>query len=87
MMLFCKNCFCCIWRKANWFFQLYDEDLYKKSKILKLMACGKCDAPVADKYIECDGTLLLIDLVMGLTLFTNNESLQKQPLNTFLVQF
>ena len=44
-------------------FQLYDEDLYKKSKILKLMACGKCDAPVADKYIECDGTLLLIDLV------------------------
>lgn len=44
--------------------QLYDEDLYKKSKILKLMACGKCDAPVADKYIECDGTLLLIDLIL-----------------------
>jgi hypothetical protein len=44
-------------------FQLYDEELYKKSKILKLMACGKCNAAVADKYIECDGTLLLIDLV------------------------
>lgn len=44
--------------------QLYDEDLYKKSKILKLMACNHCDAPVADKYIECDGTLLLIDLIL-----------------------
>ena len=31
------------------------------------MACGKCDAPVADKYIECDGTLLLIDLVSHLS--------------------
>ncbi len=51
----------------TYFYQLYDEDLYKKSKILKLMACGKCDAPVADKYIECDGTLLLIDLVSHLS--------------------
>lgn len=43
--------------------QLYDEELHRKSNILKLMSCAKC-GQVADKYIECDGTLLLIDLTL-----------------------
>ena len=42
---------------------LYDEDLHKKSNILKLKVCSSC-GQVADKYIECDGTLLLIDLAL-----------------------
>jgi len=47
--------------------ELYDEDLYAKSKILKLVGCtgnGSCGLQVADKYVECDGVLLLIDLVL-----------------------
>ena len=43
--------------------ELYDEELHKKSNILKLMSCTVC-GKVADKYIECDGPLLLIDLVL-----------------------
>lgn len=43
--------------------ELYDEELHKKSNILKLMSCCAC-GKVADKYIECDGPLLLIDLVL-----------------------
>jgi hypothetical protein len=43
--------------------ELYDEELHRKSNILKLMSCLAC-GKVADKYIECDGPLLLIDLVL-----------------------
>jgi len=44
--------------------QLYDEDLHAKSGILKLVPCNACGADVADKYVEVDGTLLLIDLAL-----------------------
>jgi len=44
-------------------FELYDEELHRKSNILKLMSCSSC-GQVADKYIECDGPLLLIDLAL-----------------------
>jgi len=44
--------------------QLYDEDLHAKSGILKLVPCHACGADVADKYVEVDGTLLLIDLAL-----------------------
>ena len=45
-------------------FELYDEELHKKSNILKVMSCSACGAQIADKYIECDGVLLLIDLML-----------------------
>ena len=54
-------------------YQLYDEDLHAKSGILKLVPCHACGADVADKYVEVDGTLLLIDL-----------ALQVSPLTQFL---
>jgi len=44
--------------------QLYDEDLKAKSGIIKLMSCVECSAYVADKYVEIDGALLLIDLAL-----------------------
>ena len=44
-------------------YELYDEELHRKSNILKLMSCLSC-GQVADKYIEGDGPLLLIDLVL-----------------------
>jgi len=44
--------------------QLYDEDLHAKSGIIKLMSCAQCSAYVADKYVEIDGALLLIDLAL-----------------------
>jgi len=43
---------------------LYDEDLHAKSGVLKLMSCSECSAGVADKYVEVDGALLLIDLAL-----------------------
>ena len=43
--------------------ELYDEELHRKSNILKLSLCSSC-GQVADKYIECDGPLLLIDLAL-----------------------
>ena len=57
-------------------YQLYDEDLHAKSGILKLVSCHACGADVADKYVEVDGTLLLIDL-----------ALQVSPLTQFLFCF
>lgn len=45
-------------------YELYDEELHKKSNILKVMSCTACGAQIADKYIECDGVLLLIDLML-----------------------
>lgn len=44
--------------------ELYDQELYAKSRILKLVGCTDCGLQVADKYVECDGTVLLIDLVL-----------------------
>jgi len=44
--------------------ELYDQELHSKSGILKLMACTACSADVADKYVEVDGALLLIDLAL-----------------------
>ena len=44
--------------------QLYDEELHAKSGVLKLMSCSECSAGVADKYVEVDGALLLIDLAL-----------------------
>ena len=40
--------------------QLYHEKLFKKTKILKLLQCDKCDA-ICDKYLEYEGTLKLLD--------------------------
>ena len=34
--------------------ELYDEDLFRKSNILKLLDCGECGL-AADRYVECDG--------------------------------
>jgi len=48
--------------------ELYDQELYAKTKVLKLVGCNtnvECRGhQVADKYVECDGVLLLIDLVL-----------------------
>jgi len=44
--------------------ELYDQELYAKSRILKLVGCADCGLQVADKYVECDGVVLLIDLVL-----------------------
>ena len=41
--------------------KLYHERLFKKTKILKLVQCERCDA-VCDKYLEYEGTLLLLDV-------------------------
>ena len=43
--------------------KLYDEKLYNKSKIIKLLHCDHCDK-VCDKYLEYDGTLLLLDAAL-----------------------
>jgi len=42
---------------------LYDDHLFKKSKILKLLSCEFCGA-ICDKYLEYEGTLLLLDLAL-----------------------
>jgi len=43
--------------------KLYDEKLYKKSRILKLVQCSHCGR-LCDKYLEYDGTLLLLDAAL-----------------------
>ena len=63
-MKYCTNCGVLLRDKNNQpAFELYDEELHKKSNILKVMSCSKC-GQVADKYIECDRVLLLIDLIL-----------------------
>ncbi|TRY77116.1 hypothetical protein TCAL_00048 [Tigriopus californicus] len=42
---------------------LFDQELYRKSKILKLLECQWCEL-VADRYIESEGMMVLIDLVL-----------------------
>ncbi len=65
--------------------ELYDEDLYGKSNILRLLDCGSC-GEVADKYVEYDGVLVLIDLVLQSTqayrcaaYVTGQETYKKKP--------
>lgn len=43
--------------------KLYDEPLYKKSSILKIVECSKCD-DVADRYVEYEGAIILLDLAL-----------------------
>ena len=43
--------------------QLYHEKLFKKTKILKLVQCEKCDK-ICDKYVEYEGALLLLDVTL-----------------------
>jgi len=43
--------------------KLFDEKLYKKSKILKLLQCEKCDK-ICDRYLEYEGPLILLDLAL-----------------------
>ena len=43
--------------------KLFDENLYKKSKILKLLQCEVCDK-ICDRYLEYEGTLILLDLAL-----------------------
>ena len=43
--------------------ELFDAELFQKSKILKLRDCQNC-YQVADKYVEQDGVLVLIDLTL-----------------------
>lgn len=43
--------------------ELFDEHLRIKSKIIKLVECQCCQA-VADKYVEREGVLILIDLLL-----------------------
>lgn len=43
--------------------KLYDEALYKKSKILKLVEC-RHGGEVVDNYSEYEGTIIFLDLVL-----------------------
>jgi len=43
--------------------KLFDENLYKKTKILKLLPCEKCGT-ICDRYLEYEGTLILLDLAL-----------------------
>jgi len=43
--------------------KVFDEDLFSKSKILRLLDCVEC-GKVGDKYAELDGALILVDLVL-----------------------
>lgn len=42
---------------------LFDQELFRKSKILKLLECRWCEL-AADRYIESEGMMVLIDLVL-----------------------
>jgi len=44
--------------------ELYDQELFKKSKILRLVPCVECGAEAADTYCEQDGVLLLMDVIL-----------------------
>ena len=43
--------------------EVFDVELYQKSKIMRLRDCQNCSS-VADKYVEQDGVLVLIDLTL-----------------------
>jgi len=73
--------------------QMYDETLYKKCKILKLVECGGC-GEVADRYIEYEGTIILLDLALQNTaayrhvLLNNNHwlTISKMAVLTLIVE-
>jgi hypothetical protein len=46
--------------------ELYDADLYAKSKILRLIDCRDCcgHPGAADNYVEQEGVVVLIDLLL-----------------------
>ena len=56
--------------------KLYHERLFKKTKILKLVQCERCDE-VCDKYLEYEGTLLLLDV--GSNRLTTLDGLEHLP--------
>ncbi len=61
---FCTHCGAvAVTRRGSPATQLYDEDLHAKSNILRLLDCAAC-GQTADKYVEYDGALVLIDLVL-----------------------
>eukprot|EP00088_Acartia_fossae_P003374 TRINITY_DN11418_c0_g1_i14.p1 TRINITY_DN11418_c0_g1~~TRINITY_DN11418_c0_g1_i14.p1 ORF type:complete len:266 (-),score=37.52 TRINITY_DN11418_c0_g1_i14:948-1745(-) len=43
--------------------EVYDQSLYKKSGIMKLLECQKCVRP-ADRYIEYEGCLVMLDVAL-----------------------
>jgi len=61
MTKICINCGSPVLNKNGQEGKLFDENLYKKSKILKLLPCEKC-GNICDKYVEYEGTLILLDL-------------------------
>ena len=64
-MKYCTNCGSLLKDKNGQpYGELTDEDMFAKTGIIKLLSCQKCDSSIADKYLEYDGTLLLIDLAL-----------------------
>ncbi len=57
---FCTYC----GAKAEGAKQLYDEDLFKRAGVIRLRSCAICKAAVLDKYVEYDGAIVLIDLLL-----------------------
>ena len=59
----CINCGSPVLNKNGESRHLFDENLYKKSKILKLLPCESCGT-ICDSYLEYEGTLILLDLAL-----------------------
>lgn len=60
----CVNCGAYVTDKSGQrLSKLYDEPLFKKSSILKLVECADCD-DVADRYVEYEGAIILLDLAL-----------------------
>lgn len=64
----CTHCGAVLWnrRTGRPVKELYDEDLFIKSKILRLLDCKNCCGHhgVVDAYVEQEGVVVLIDLVL-----------------------
>jgi len=64
----CTHCGAVLWnrRTGRPVKELYDEDLFSKSKILRLLDCKNCCGHhgVVDVYVEQEGVVVLIDLVL-----------------------
>jgi len=64
MFKVCVNCGAYVTDKSGRrLSKLYDEPLYKKSSILKLVECVDCN-DVADRYVEYEGAIILLDLAL-----------------------
>merc|ERR1719187_2812823 len=60
----CINCGASVRDKlGNSVHKLYDEALYKKTKIVKLISCLSCGS-VVDRYAEYEGAIILLDLTL-----------------------